>query len=84
MGQGSSEREVANLPGSCALGLKRFQAEQGQPVRMALTGHQLARALVLALGTPAAQDAAVVQEEAQQVQIRPAEMAAQGEVAAQP
>jgi len=30
---------------------------------MALAGHQLARALALALGVPAAQEAAVVEEE---------------------
>ncbi len=53
-------------------------------MRMALAGHQLPRALALALGVPAAQEAAVVEEEPQQVQIRSAEMAAQGEVAAQP
>jgi len=51
---------------------------------MALAGHQLPRALALALGVPAAQEAPVVEEEPQQVQIRSAEMAAQGEVAAQP
>ena len=50
-------------------GLKRSQAQQGEPVRMALAGHQLARALALALGVPAAQEAAVVQEEPQQVQV---------------
>ncbi len=46
-------------------GLKRSQAQQGEPVRMALAGHQLPRALALALGVPAAQEAAVVQEEPQ-------------------
>ncbi len=53
-------------------------------MRMALAGCQLPRALALALGMPAAQEAAVVQEEAQQIEIRTAEVAAQGEVAAQP
>src|SRR5215213_375667 len=76
-------REAASLSGSSALGLKRSQAQQGEPVRMALAGHQLARALALALLMPAAQEAAVVQEEAQQVQVRAAEMAAQDEVGAQ-
>jgi hypothetical protein len=51
---------------------------------MRLAGQQLARALALALGVPAAREAAVVQEEAQQVQVRAAEVPAQGEVAAQP
>jgi hypothetical protein len=54
---------------SSPLGLKRSQAQQGEPVRMALAGHQLPRALALALGVPAAQEAAVVQEEPQQVQV---------------
>ena len=62
-------REAAGLPRSSPLGLKRSQAEQGQPVRMALAGHQLPWALALALGAPAAQEAAVVQEEPQQVQV---------------
>ena len=77
-------REAASLPGSSSLGLKRSQAEQGQPVRMTLAGHQLARALALALDASAAQEAAVVQEEAQQIQVRAAEMAAQGEVGPEP
>jgi hypothetical protein len=34
-----------------------------------LAGNQLPRALALALGMPAAQEAAVVQEEPQQVQV---------------
>jgi hypothetical protein len=51
---------------------------------MRLPGHQLAWALALAFGVPATQEAAVVQEEAQQVQVRAAEMAAQREVGAQP
>jgi len=63
-------REAADLAGSSSLGLKRSQAQQGQPVRMAVASHQLARALALALGMPAAQEAAVVQEEPQQVQVR--------------
>ena len=63
--EGCPEREAASLPGSGPPGLKRSQAEQGQPVRVALAGHQLARALALALLAPAAQEAAVVQEEAQ-------------------
>ena len=53
-------------------------------MRMAVAGHQLPRALALALGMPAAHEAAVVQEEPQQVQVRAAEVPAQGEVGAQP
>src|SRR3954469_280111 len=77
-------REAASLPRSSPLGLKRSQAQQGEPVRMALVGHQLPRALALALGVPAAQEAAVVQEEPQQDQVCAAEVAAQGEAGAQP
>jgi len=47
-------------------------------VWMALAGHQLLRALALALGVPAAHEAAVVQEEPQHVQIRATEVTAQG------
>jgi hypothetical protein len=61
--------EAASLPRSSPLGLKRSQAQQGEPVWMALAGHQLPRAFALALGVPAAQEAAVVQEEPQQVQV---------------
>src|SRR4051794_29198564 len=47
-------REAPASPASSPPGLKRSQAEQGEPVRMALAGHQLPRALALALGVPAA------------------------------
>ena len=77
-------REAASLPGSSSLGLKRSQAKQGKPVRMALAGHQLPRALALALGASAAHEAAMVQEEAQQIEIRVTQVPAQGEVGAQP
>jgi len=52
--EGCLVREAAGLPGSGSLGLKRSQAQQGEPMRMAVAGHQLPRALALALGTPAA------------------------------
>jgi len=74
--EGCLVREAAGLPGSGSLGLKRSQAQQGEPMRMALAGHQLPRALALALGTPAAQEPAVVQEEPQQVKVRAAEVTA--------
>jgi len=67
--EGCPVLEAASLPGSSLLGLKRSQAQQGQPVRMALAGHQLPRALALALDMAAAHEAAVVQEEPQQVQV---------------
>src|SRR3712207_9366003 len=63
----SSDVCSSDLPWSSPPGLKRSQAEQGQPVRVALAGHQLPRALALARGMPAAQEAAVVPEEAQQI-----------------
>ena len=51
---GCSVREAASLPRLSLLGLKGSQAQQGEPMRMALAGHQFPRALALALGTPAA------------------------------
>jgi hypothetical protein len=47
---------------------------------MRVAGQQLARALILALGMAAAQEAAVVEEEAQQLQVGATEVPAQGEV----
>ena len=82
--EGCSVREAASRPRLSSLGLKGSQTQQGQPVRMTLTRHQLPRALALALGMTAAQEAAVVQEEAQQVQVRATEVPAQGELCAQP
>ena len=70
--EGCLVREATSFPGSSSLGLKPSQAKQGQPVRMALTRHQLPRAFAPALGMSAAHEAAVVQEEPQQVEIRAA------------
>jgi hypothetical protein len=50
-------------------GLKWAEAEQRQPVRMALAGHQLPRAFAGALGTSAAHETPMVQEELQEIQI---------------
>ena len=50
---------------------------------MVSTGHQLRWTFANALRDPAAQKAAVVQEELQQVEVRGAELAAQREVVAQ-
>src|SRR4051794_26960550 len=82
--EGCPVREAASLLRPSPLRLKRSQAQQGEPVRMPLAGHQLPRALALALNVPATHKAAVVQEEPQQVQVRAAEVTAQGEVGAQP
>ena len=53
-------------------------------MRMVLTGHQFARTLALAFSPAAAYEAPMVQEEAQQVEVRGAQMTAQREVVAQP
>jgi len=58
-------REAVSLSRSSALRLKRSEAQQRQPVRMALAGHQFAWAFAGALGNPAAHEAAMVQEELQ-------------------
>src|SRR6202161_861664 len=61
--------EAANLPGSSGAGLKWSEAQQRQPMRMALAGHQFARAFAVAFGTSAAHEAPMVQEEQQKVQV---------------
>src|SRR5271165_3023208 len=52
-----------SLLGSGSLGLQRSEAQQGEPVRMALAGHQFPRAFAVTLGTPAAHETPMVQEE---------------------
>ncbi len=64
--------------------MKRSQAQQGEPMRMARACHQFPWALTIAFGTSAAHEAAMVQEKPEQVQVRVAQMAAQGKVGAQP
>jgi hypothetical protein len=59
-----------DLRASASLRLKRTEAEEREPVRMALTGHQFARTLALAFSPAAAYEAPMVQEEAQQVEVR--------------
>ena len=61
--EGCSVREAAGRPGSSSPGLKRSQAQQGEPVRMARACHQFPWALALAFSTPAAHKTPVVQEE---------------------
>ena len=53
-------------------------------MRMALASHQLSGTFPDTFGPPAAQEAPVIQEELQQVQIGPAQLPALGEVVAQP
>ena len=67
--EGYVVREAASRPGSSSLGLQRSQAQQGEPVRMALAGHQFPGAFALALGVLAAHEAPVVQEKPKQVQV---------------
>src|SRR5271165_5766860 len=55
--------EATSLPGSGAPGLEWPEAQQRQPVRMALAGHQLPRAFAVALGTAAARETTMVQKE---------------------
>jgi hypothetical protein len=51
------------LPGSRLLGLKRAEAQQRQPVRMAFVGQQFPRAVSGSLSALAAYETTVVQEE---------------------
>ena len=74
--EGCSVQEAASLPGSSSPGLKRSQAQQGEPMRMARACHQFPWALAIAFGTSAAHEAAMVQEEPQQIQVRVAQVAA--------
>ena len=48
--EGCPVREAASLPRSSSLVLKRPQAQQGEPVRMALAGHQFPWAFAAAFG----------------------------------
>jgi hypothetical protein len=61
--------EAVSLPGSGALVLKRSEAQQGEPMRVAFAGHQFPRAFADALGKLAAHEAPMVEEEAQQIQL---------------
>jgi hypothetical protein len=56
-------REAVSLPRSSALRLNGSEAQQRQPMRMALAGHQFPWAFAGTLGNPAAYEAAMVQEE---------------------
>ncbi|OJA75088.1 hypothetical protein BGV71_19305 [Burkholderia ubonensis] len=65
------------------MGLQIPKSERGEPVQVGLTGHQLARAFALALRPAAAPEGPMVEEEAQQLEVWRAQMAAQREVVAQ-
>ena len=60
-----------------------LEAEQFQPMRMLLPGHNLRGAFAHALGPLASREGAVIQEEAEQVQIPFAQLAAEKEVIAE-
>ncbi len=62
-------QKAASVSGSGSLRLQRSQAEQVEPMRMALAGHRFPRAFAVALRTSAAQEPPMVQEEPQQVQL---------------
>ena len=72
--------EVVDLPASASLRLKRAEVQEREPVRMVLTGHQFARTLALAFSPAAAYEAPMIQEKAQQVEVRVAQMTPQREV----
>jgi hypothetical protein len=67
LGPGSDAKLVLcgrrSVPRSSALRLNGSEAQQRQPVRMALAGHQSPRAFAAAFGYPAAHEAAMVPEE---------------------
>ena len=54
--------EAVSLPGSGLLVLKRSEAQQGEPVRMAFAGHQFSWALANAFGKLAAYVAPMIEE----------------------
>jgi hypothetical protein len=62
--------------------LKPREPQEFEPVRMALSGHQFLRAFADPLGTLAAKEGAVIEEELQQIEIRRAQLAAEEEIAA--
>ena len=64
------------------IGLGQMKAEHVQPVRVRLARQQLGWAFVNAFGPFAAQEAAMVEEELQQVQVVRPQMSAKEEVAA--
>ena len=82
--EGGSVGRRSASPGSSAAGLKWPEAQQRQPMRMALAGHQFPRAFAVPFGTSAAHEAPMVQEEPQQVQVRTTQVTAQREVVPQP
>ncbi len=59
-----------------------LKAEQFQPMRMVLPGHEFRGAFALALGPLASCEGAVIQEEAEQIQIPLDQLAAEKEVIA--
>ncbi|KGX47803.1 hypothetical protein Y600_5909 [Burkholderia pseudomallei MSHR3709] len=65
------DTEAVDLPASSSLRLKRSQTQQCELVRMTLAGHQFPWTLSVAFGAPAAHEAPMIQEKAQQVEVRP-------------
>jgi hypothetical protein len=83
VGLAAGWRRLLTSPSSGAPRLEWSEAQQRKPVRMVFAGHDFAGAFAAALGTAAAREAPVVQEEPQQIQVRVAQVAAQCEVGAQ-
>ena len=60
-----------------------LEAQQGEPVGMGVPGEDLLRAFTDALGTLAAQEAAMVEEEAQEIQVVVPQLFSEEEVVSQ-
>src|SRR3954452_21648957 len=67
--EGGSVGRRSTSRGSSVAGLKWPEAQQRQPMWMALAGHQFPRAFAVPFGTSAAHEGPMVQEEPQQVQV---------------
>ncbi|MCX7114181.1 MAG: hypothetical protein NTX45_29750 [Proteobacteria bacterium] len=79
-GKGTGLSGEAEVLGWNRRAVESLKAEQFQPMRMLLPGHEFRRAFAHALGVLASCEGAVIQEEAQQIQIPLAQMAAEEEV----
>ena len=67
-----------------AFRLSSGKAQEFEPVRMVLSGHQFFWAFADTLGTVTAKEGAVIEEELQQVEIRCAQLTAEEKIVAQP
>ncbi len=81
---GTSYRRRSASVCSGSLWLKRPQPKERELMGMVSTAHQLGRTFTNPLRDPATQEAAMIQEELQQVKVRATELATQREVVLQP